>query len=330
MSGIQRKLSVMKENFKVGEKVRLLHAKGEGIVLRLISPTKLEVLIDDFYEMEVAIGEVVKINAAESILRREGEEEDAPKKHKGVGPTLAPAPDLPASFVLYKNQDLDYEFWLVNQGRNELLFTMFIKVGNKFTSYNSGNVLPRENHFLGKQTPADFHMARTLYLQVLQFPRIEHPKPIPPLTFEINVKTDIFIKAPIRIPELNVEGWEFILEEKPVDVETRNDSDTEVRFVSQKPPKPPKVVDLHLNKIVSNTLGIDSHTMLRLQLEHFEKAITDAQAHRIDSMVFIHGIGNGTLKKEIHNRLMAFAFVKEYRLAEPMEYGNGATIVFFE
>ena len=50
----------MKENFKVGEKIRLLHAKGEGIILKLISPTRLEVLIDDFYEMEVGIGEVVK------------------------------------------------------------------------------------------------------------------------------------------------------------------------------------------------------------------------------------------------------------------------------
>ncbi len=54
----------MKENFKVGEKVRLLHHKGEGIVQRLISPTRIEVLIDDFYEMEVGVGEIVRINAA--------------------------------------------------------------------------------------------------------------------------------------------------------------------------------------------------------------------------------------------------------------------------
>ncbi len=322
---------VMKENFKVGEKVRLLHAKGEGIVLRLISPTKLEVLIDDFYEMEVGIGEVVKINAAENILKRgEDADEDGVKKPQkpGVGPSLSPAPDLPASFVLYKNAEMDYEFWLVNQGRNELLFTMFIKVGNKFTSYNSGSVLPRNNHFLGKQTPQDFHMARTIYLQVLQFPRIEHPRPIPPITLEINVKTDIFVNAPIRVPELNVEGWEFMLEEKIV-AQDLQESVSDVRIVSQKPAKPPKVVDLHLHKIMKDPMNIDSNTMLRLQLEAFEKAITDAQVYHVDSMVFIHGIGNGTLKKEIHNRLKGFAFVKRYELAEPMEYGNGATIVFF-
>jgi hypothetical protein len=318
----------MKENFKVGEKIRLLHAKGEGIVLRLISPTRLEVLIDDFYEMEVGLGEVVKINAAENILRREGEEEAEKPKSKGVGPSLSPAPDLPASFVLYKNNELDYEFWLVNQGRNELLFTMFIKVGNKFNSYNSGTVLPRNNHFLGKQAPADFHMARSLYLQVLQFPKIEHPKPIPPVMLEINVKTDIFTLPPRMIPELNVEGWEFMLEEKPL-AQEQVDEPSDVRIVSQKPPKPPKVIDLHLHKIVKDPMNIDSHTMLRLQLEAFEKAITDAQAYHLDSMVFIHGIGNGTLKKEIHQRLRGYAFVKHFELAEPVLYGNGATIVFF-
>ncbi len=319
---------IMKENFKVGEKVRLLHAKGEGVVLRLISPTKLEVLIDDFYEMEVGLGEVVKINAAENVLLREGEEEAEKPKQKGVGPSMSPAPDLPASFVAYKNADMDYEFWLVNQGRNELLFAMYIKVGNKFVSYNAGTLNPRENHYIGRQTPQDFHMARAIYLQVLQFPRIEHPRPIPPLTLEINVKTDILIKDPMRIPELNVEGWEFILEEKIVAPDL-NETMADVRIVSQKPAQPPKVVDLHLHKIHPNPMNIDSHTMLRLQLEAFEKAITDAQAYHLDTMVFIHGIGNGTLKKEIHNRLKGYKFVKRYALAEPMEYGNGATIVFF-
>ncbi|HEX2898661.1 MAG TPA: Smr/MutS family protein [Bacteroidia bacterium] len=320
----------MREIFKVGEKVRLLHTKGEGVVQRVISPTRVEVLVDEFYEMELGVDEVVKINAAESILRNEEEAESSQPKKKGVGPTLAPAPDLPPSFVLFKNADQDYEFWLLNQGRNEVLFTCFIKVGNKFISYNSGSVMPRDNHFIGRQTPSEFHMARMIYLQVLQFPRIEHPKPVAPITLEINCKTDIFIREPKSVPGLNVQGWEFVLEER-VELQTSMvaESQADVRITNQKPPKPPKVVDLHIHKIISNPLGIDSHTMMRLQLEAFEKAITDAQAHHLDTMVFIHGIGNGTLKKEIHNRLKGYDFVKHYELADPVEYGNGATIVHF-
>ncbi len=322
----------MREIFKVGEKVRLLHAKGEGVVQRVISPTRVEVLIDEFYEMELGVDEVVKINAAESILRNEEEDEsDKPKKKGvGVGPSLAPAPDLPPSFVLFKNADQDYEFWLVNQGRNEVLFTCFVKVGNKFISYNSGSAMPRDNYFIGRQTPADFHMTRMIYLQVLQFPRIEHPRPIAPITLEINCKTDIFTREAKAVPELNVQGWEFVLQEKTeVQTSMLAEGSADIRITAQKPPKPPKVVDLHIHKILSNPLGIDSHTMMRLQLEAFEKAITDAQAHHIDTMVFIHGIGNGTLKKEIHNRLMGFDFVKHYELADPVLYGNGATIVHF-
>lgn len=317
----------MREIFKVGEKIRLLHAKGEGIVQRVISPSKLEVLIDDFYELEVGVDEVVKINAAERTLRQDlDSEEDHPKK-KGVGPSLAPPPDLPPSFVLFKNPDHDYEFWLVNPGRNEALFACYIKVGNKYISYNSGSVMPKNNYFMGKQTPSEFHMARSIYLQVLQFPRIDHPRPIAPVTVEIHCKTDIFVREPRTVPELNVQGWEFVLEERRESTAITAIGDA--RIVPQKPPRPPKVVDLHMKHIISNPLGIDSPTMLRLQLEAFEKAITDAQAHGLDSMVFIHGIGNGILKKEIHSRLKTYDFVHHFELAEPVEYGNGATIVYF-
>lgn len=319
----------MREIFKVGEKIRLLHAKGEGIVQKVISPTKLEVLIDDFYEMEVSVDEIVKVNAAEAVLRADTDITDDKPKKKGTGPSLAPPPDLPPSFVLFKNQDQDYEFWILNQGRNEVLFTCYIRVGGKFISYNSGTVQPRENHFLGRQTPAEFHMARSIFIQVLQFPRIEHPKPIAPIVLEVNCRTDIFTRDPRSVPELNVQGWEFVLQEKievPVQTETTTGH---ARIVSHKPPKPPKIVDLHIHKIMDNPLGITSDTMMRIQLEEFEKSLTDAHFHHLDAMVFIHGIGNGTLKKEIHNRLKQFDFVTHYELADPVQYGNGATIVYF-
>lgn len=323
----------MRETFKVGEKIRLLHTKGEGVVLQIISPSKLEVLIDDFIEMEVGIGEIVKINVAENILKKPvGDDDDATpqtggkKKPSSFAP---PAQDLAPSFVLYKNEDMDYEFWLVNQGRNELLFAFYHRVGNKFVSFNSGIVPPGNNHFVGKQTPKDFHMVRALYIQVIEFATIEHPKPIPAFATEINCKTDIFTSASKIIPELNVDGWEFMLVEKVSNYATIDSNSSDLRLTASKPEKPPKIVDLHMEKVVDNPLGINSNAMLSLQLEAFEKAITDAQVHDLKSMVFIHGIGTGKLKKELHNRLFNFDFVKTFELADPMEYGNGATIVYF-
>jgi hypothetical protein len=130
------------------------------------------------------------------------------------------------------------------------------------------------------------------------------------------------------VPELNAEGWEFLLVDQ-MEAGNFDTKDSEIRVQANKVPRPPKVVDLHLEKLVDNMMGIDSSTMLRLQIEAFEKAITDAQAHHVDSMVFIHGIGTGKLKKEIHTRLMEFDFVKNFELADPVLYGNGATIVYF-
>ena len=48
------------------------------------------------------------------------------------------------------------------------------------------------------------------------------------------------------------------------------------------------------------------------------------------SMVVIHGVGIGVLKKEVHKILQKTPFVKTVEQADPGRYGNGATRVVFE
>jgi hypothetical protein len=89
----------------------------------------------------------------------------------------------------------------------------------------------------------------------------------------------------------------------------------------------PEIVDLHIHKIVKNPMGMDASTMLNMQLAHFDRKLTDALMNSCHQIVFIHGIGDGVLKREIHSRLAGFGFVKSYALADPLKYGNGATLV---
>ena len=311
----------MAVSFKVGERVRFLHEDQEGVVSAILGANLIEVLVDDFLELEVHPSDLVKINAAESIfVEDEVEEEKA-----------APAPKVihaTPSFVVLRNADKDYEFWVLNPSSDELLFSAYIRIRDKYKGLNAAAVSPRDRFLLTKLSAQEFHNANTINLQVLRFPRAGRIRPIPPFTKEIRCKAEIFNKEAVDIPEMATRGFEFPLEERMPKVLPESD------FVRVKPEqaalpaaKEPEIIDLHINKLVSNPALVDAGTMLQIQLEHFEKTLADARLNGTPQIVYIHGIGSGQLKRVLHSRLSDFGFVNSYRLADPLKYGNGATLV---
>ena len=66
--------------------------------------------------------------------------------------------------------------------------------------------------------------------------------------------------------------------------------------------------------------------MLDLQLSYFERCLESAIAHKFHKVVFIHGVGAGTLKKDIHDILDQYEGIY-YRAASMADYGVGATQV---
>ena len=67
--------------------------------------------------------------------------------------------------------------------------------------------------------------------------------------------------------------------------------------------------------------------MLRLQLDTFEKHLDLAVAHGRSEITFIHGIGNGILKSELHKRLGRNKQVASFSDAKKEKFGYGATLV---
>ncbi|GAB4278543.1 MAG: DUF2027 domain-containing protein [Marinilabiliales bacterium] len=86
-------------------------------------------------------------------------------------------------------------------------------------------------------------------------------------------------------------------------------------------------VDLHINKIIDDYKGLSNSEILAIQLGHFRKTLESAIANKIRRIVFIHGIGNGTLKYEIRRILDEEYSELEYQDASFQEYGYGATMV---
>ena len=85
-------------------------------------------------------------------------------------------------------------------------------------------------------------------------------------------------------------------------------------------------VDLHINQLIKSTTGMDNFEMLSLQLETAERKIEYAISKRISKIIFIHGVGEGVLKSELHYLFGRYP-VRFYD-ASYKKYGLGATEVY--
>jgi dsDNA-specific endonuclease/ATPase MutS2 len=72
---------------------------------------------------------------------------------------------------------------------------------------------------------------------------------------------------------------------------------------------------------------MDNSEMLNLQLETAKRQLDFAISKRIQKVVFIHGVGAGVLKEELHYLFRRYDNVKYYD-ADYQKYGLGATEVY--
>ena len=91
---------------------------------------------------------------------------------------------------------------------------------------------------------------------------------------------------------------------------------------------PPHEFDLHLETLrPHNPEDLSSPAILRLQLDAFEDALSRALATNMHEIIFIHGAGNGVLRKEIHRQLSRNKDIKFFEDARKEKFGFGATLV---
>lgn len=90
---------------------------------------------------------------------------------------------------------------------------------------------------------------------------------------------------------------------------------------------PKMEVDLHINQLVKSSKGMSKHDMLNLQLETARRQLQFAIGKRIQKIVFIHGVGEGVLKEELHYLFRRHENVTYYD-ADYKKYGLGATEVY--
>lgn len=86
-------------------------------------------------------------------------------------------------------------------------------------------------------------------------------------------------------------------------------------------------VDLHIEELTENDKNMKPEQMLRLQLDYAIKCLNEAMTEKLDKIIFIHGVGQGVLKKELCKEFDKYTGI-HYFAASMAKYGTGATEVY--
>ena len=99
-------------------------------------------------------------------------------------------------------------------------------------------------------------------------------------------------------------------------------------FIQKKTDKDaPLVVDLHADALLETTQGMSSADILQYQLDTFKKTLEANKKERGKKIVFIHGKGEGVLRRALIHELTYRYKNLRYQDASFQEYGYGATQV---
>jgi hypothetical protein len=235
------------------------------------------------------------------------------------------------------------DVYLVNNTTSDILYTFFLKdsEGN-FSGIDYGSIPAESKLVIESIVRDDIGMWSNGIVQVLFYAE-KNEKVLMPVSATFRIKGSVFYqdgsyhetrflanqKAIVyTVCELNrvPSTYEQILNEK----ENREPLPAAAeRFrpetaIDQHRTAPNEAeVDLHISALRQDYSNLSPHEILTIQLGYFERMLGSAIAFKFTKVVFIHGIGNGTLKQSIIKRLQEYEDI-EFRTASFAKYGNGA------
>lgn len=86
-------------------------------------------------------------------------------------------------------------------------------------------------------------------------------------------------------------------------------------------------IDLHINELLDSTNGLSNADILNFQLDKFNEILEANKKNKGQKIVFVHGKGDGVLRKEIEKQLKTKYKSYYFQDASFREYGFGATMV---
>lgn len=355
------------KRFKIGDKVSFLNEKGGGVVTKIVDDQIVHVAIGDGFEIPTAVSDLIKISSEDptepALIRHEEIEEEAETDSLPLYVTHNDDSQLEEGVYIMMVPEIEVnplsgnlDIYLVNHTSYEFLFALFLNEGGKFTGEDYGSVEAESRILLSAIGRSEINSWANALLQGVFFKQ-DKVLPIKPISGFINFKPiKIYKEDSFKFEKLIRKTTFTIQIGKTVDFHSALMNEDKTATEEQKKALQDKInegfmakkaepkketfldkhkiddkiaeIDLHIGELVESYNNLSNKEMLFIQMDYFIKSMNQAEVERLSKVVFIHGIGNGVLKNEIHKYLRNTDGV-EYHDASYARYGMGATEVVF-
>jgi len=340
---------------KAGDKVKFLNAVGGGVVKSVINKTMVNVEDYDGFEVPTLISELVVVDDANSMnaetrqakIRADVKKEQAPEKKElpKAEPKYIVGKDNPDCYMAFVPQDSnnpvegELKVYLVNDSNNFVLYNFSHLKNKMYKSVESGKMNPNSKRYLESFSRMDLNDLPDFQFQLIFFreesPRLEAPvvktlhlNPVKFYRMNSYDKTRFFTQNAMIFPLLGPDLEAEVAKLTVADISQIAVAKEEPKVEVKRTVSPDLVeIDLHIHELLEDTRGLAHHEMLEIQLGRFRNELETAIANGTRRIVFIHGVGNGTLKQELRKELTTKYKKYYFQDASFKEYGYGATMV---
>lgn len=350
---------------KVGDRVLFLNEKGGGVVTKIVSDKIVHVSDEDGFEIPYSVSDLLKSGIHDPSAYTSG---GKAAKEENDNPDMSPLYHVPhktdqrpegvyLAMIPADEKDMlksPLNIFLMNHSDYQLLFNIYLNRSGNYHGLDFGYVDPESKLFLQSIERTDIQDWANGLAQLV-FYMDGKAVPLLPASVTIHFK-------PVKVYKEDSFQYEGLLREHALVVEIttiekqaqnlREESHTQeglrlmhekISSGTSKPASMPKQesfmdkhkvddtiaeVDLHIGELAGDTSRLSNVDMLKIQMAYFEKCMDHARIEKLYKVIFIHGIGNGTLKNEILRFLRQAEGISFYDAAYA-RYGMGATEVLF-
>ncbi len=332
-------------SFRIGDRVSFLNEALDGIISKIIDNKMVEVTTKDGFGIPVLISELVKTEENSEVIPR-GKISSQNEKQNTLQLQVNSNIERKLYLCFTNNSSNDKELYIVNNTGYSQFFVLRTYKAGEWVLIHSGKVRNRSYVFVGTYLNKELDSFRKVIVDLINvdFSLKRH---FAPKSVDVKIKTAKFFKASsyTKIPILEKHA---IL----IDVSDETIQAAEIQQEIRKPAEPskkkkilksPKVVgkielkqdkknrsrgklDLHFENLDVELKGKSNGQIVQIQLDAARDFIDKCIKSGKRELILVHGVGNGTLKKEVHKLLKSYYGIR-FEQGDARKYGDGATLV---
>ena len=239
-----------------------------------------------------------------------------------------------------------FEAYLVNDSNYYLYYTYLCAEGKAWEVRSNGVVEPNTKFLLEEFEKAELNDREHVAVQFIAFKEGRSFAMKPAVSVELRIDTVKFYKLHtfrqtdfFETPALMYDVVKNDLPAKQVYVSAEDLQDALMKKKTVEHPSAPRTivkrggkneiieVDLHIGELLDDTHGMSNREMLNYQLDKFREVMEQYKNKREQRIVFIHGKGDGVLRKALLDEMKRKYSACKTQDASFQEYGFGATMV---